>query len=72
MCSSYEKFTNAVIYLKINSNKCLSNKTYNLRLATGGFDGDIVIWNSVTELANRHLSARKKIIKTKEVVKIYF
>lgn len=36
-------------------------------LATGGFDGDIVIWNSVTELGSRHLASRKRVIKSKEV-----
>ncbi len=36
-------------------------------LATGSFDGDIVLWNSVTELCSKHITARKRIIKTKEV-----
>lgn len=29
-------------------------------LLTGGFDGDIVVWNSVTEQPYKHLSARKR------------
>lgn len=40
-----------------------------LFLATGGFDGDIVIWNSVTEHPVRHLSARKRILSAKLVNK---
>jgi WD40 repeat protein len=31
-----------------------------LALATGSFDGDIVLWNSVTELPIKHLNERKR------------
>lgn len=31
-----------------------------LLLATGSFDGEIVIWNSSTEFSNKHLDARKR------------
>ena len=34
-------------------------------LATGGFDGDIVLWNSVTEHAIKHLSDRKRVLSAK-------
>jgi hypothetical protein len=35
-------------------------KTSPAFLATGSFDGDIVLWNSATELAVRHLNQRKR------------
>ena len=38
-------------------------------LATGSFDGDIVIWNSVSEIPSKHLSARKRVYKVEEVSK---
>ncbi|CAF0765559.1 unnamed protein product [Brachionus calyciflorus] len=34
-------------------------------LATGSFDGDIVLWNSVTEYSIKHLSARKRVLSAK-------
>ena len=37
-------------------------KTAPLLLATGSFDGEIVIWNSSTEFANKHLTERKKVV----------
>lgn len=40
-------------------------------LATGGFDGLIVIWNSVSELPSKFLTARRKLMvqKDKSVIK---
>ena len=38
-------------------------KNQPMQLVTGSFDGDIVVWNSVTELATKHLSARKRMSK---------
>lgn len=40
-------------------------KTQPMFLATGGFDGEIVVWNSVTEQSVKHLSARKRVISAK-------
>jgi WD40 repeat protein len=37
-------------------------------LITGGFDGDIVVWNSVTEQPYKHLSARKRPLLVKKEV----
>jgi hypothetical protein len=34
-------------------------------LATGGFDGEIVIWNSVTELPHKRLISRKRALPNK-------
>ena len=42
-----------------------------LLMATGGFDGDIVIWNSVTEHPIRPLSARNRILSAKCVRLIF-
>jgi hypothetical protein len=42
-------------------------KTPPMFLATGSFDGEIVIWNSVTEFACKHLISRKRVLKSKEV-----
>ncbi len=42
-------------------------------MATGGFDGEIIIWNSVTELPHKRLISRKRaaLNKTiKEVIKV--
>ena len=39
-----------------------------LLLATGSFDGEIVIWNSSTEFANKHLTSRKRVNVVKEVI----
>ena len=36
-------------------------KTQPMFLLTASFDGDIVVWNSVTELPYKHLSARKRV-----------
>ncbi len=49
-------------------------KNQPMQMATGSFDGEIVIWNSVTELASKHLTTRKRILKknhgaiTKDVI----
>ncbi len=40
-------------------------KNQPMQLVTGGFDGDIVVWNSVTELPSKHLIARKRITNSK-------
>ena len=39
-------------------------RTQPMFLVTGAFDGDIVVWNSVTEQPYKHLSARKRIPNT--------
>lgn len=41
---------------------CAAMRVAPLLLATGSFDGEIVIWNSSTEFANKHLTARKRSI----------
>ena len=38
-------------------------KNQPLQMVTGGFDGEIVVWNSVTELASKHFTARKRVLK---------
>ena len=38
-------------------------KNQPMQMVTGGFDGEIVVWNSVTELASKHLTARKRVLK---------
>lgn len=35
-------------------------KNQPMQMVTGSFDGDIVVWNSVTELASKHITARKR------------
>jgi hypothetical protein len=46
---------------------CAKMKASPLLLATGSFDGEIIIWNSSTEFANKHLTSRKRTINQKEV-----
>ena len=36
-------------------------KNQPMQMVTASFDGDIVVWNSVTELASKHLTARKRV-----------
>ena len=38
-------------------------KNQPLQMVTGSFNGEIVVWNSVTELASKHLTARKRTSK---------
>jgi hypothetical protein len=38
-------------------------KNQPMQMVTGSFDGEIVVWNSVTELASKHLTARKRVSK---------
>jgi WD40 repeat protein len=45
-------------------------KSQPMFLATGSFDGEILIWNSVTEFACKHLTSRKRVMKMKEVFKV--
>jgi hypothetical protein len=40
-----------------------------MQMVTGGFDGEIVVWNSVTELASKHLTARKRSTKNLMVIR---
>ena len=41
-------------------------------IATGSYDGDIVIWSTVTEMVSKHISTRKKLTKTKEALEINY
>ncbi len=45
---------------------CAAMSVAPLLLATGSFDGEIVIWNSSTEFANRHLVSRKRTSAAKK------
>lgn len=42
------------------------NRTQPMFLATAGFDGDIVLWNAVTEIVSKHLTARKRVTSVKK------
>lgn len=44
-------------------------KSSPLLLATASFDGDIVLWNSVTEIPSKHLKGRKKTSEKSPMLK---